>query len=107
MERQRSRLLGRQLLALTLQYISNSEENQAILHEASRLGKDYGLFAQSMGLTLTEALRTSIFFRDTLIETAMRLPESMSVRPAANLRLLQRINRVLNEVHLQIAGVYE
>ena len=104
--RQRSRIVGRQLMALTLQYISNGDDDQ-ILDEARNLGVEYGYNCQEMGMPLTDALQASMFFRDTMIETAMTLPENVNIRPEANMRLLRRINTLLNTVHLAVAEVYD
>jgi excisionase family DNA binding protein len=105
--REHSRLLGRQLMALMLQYISNGGDDAVILREGRRIGIEYGHFAQANGLLLTDALQASIFFRDMMIETALQLPESANIRPEANLQLLRRINTLLNAVHLAVASVYE
>ncbi|MCI0397150.1 MAG: excisionase family DNA-binding protein [Chloroflexi bacterium] len=105
--REHNRLLGRQLMALTLQFIANEDDEQAILQEAHNIGLEYGSSARQSGLLLTEALKASIFFRDTMIETALHLPENVNVRPEANVRLLRRINALLNTVHLAVAEVYD
>ena len=104
--RERGRLMGRQLMALTLQYISNGEDEQ-LLAEARRMGLEYGRHCQSLGMHLTDALQISIFFRDTMIETALQLPEHVRIQPEANVRLMRRINTLLNTVHLAIAEVYD
>lgn len=104
--RQRSRVMGRQLMALTLQYISNGDDER-ILQEARNLGYEYGQNCQKMELPLTDALQASMFFRDTMIETALTLPENVNIRPEANVRLLRRINTLLNSVHLAVAEVYD
>jgi len=105
-DRQRSRTVGRQLMALTLQYISNGEDEN-LLDEARNIGYEYGHHCQQMGMPLTDALQASMFFRDTMIETALTLPENVNIRPEANLRLLRRINTLLNTVHLAVAEVYD
>jgi excisionase family DNA binding protein len=104
--RERNRMLGRQLMALTLQYISNGEDER-LLTEASNIGREYGRTAIQMGLPLTDALQASLFFRDTMIDTALQLPENVNIRPEANVRLLRRINTLLNAVHLAVAEVYD
>ncbi len=104
--RQRSRVVGRQLMALTLQYISNGDDDR-ILDEARNLGYEYGKNCQQIGMPLTDALQASMFFRDTMIETALTLPENVNIRPEANVRLLRRINTLLNTVHLAVAEVYD
>ena len=108
--RNRHRVLGRQLMGLTLQYLSSesSEENgDSILEEARRVGRLYAQNARQNGLPLRATLEASMFFRDSLIETALQLPETANIRPEANVRLLRRVNTLLNAVHLAVAGVYE
>ncbi|MCB8983741.1 MAG: helix-turn-helix domain-containing protein [Ardenticatenaceae bacterium] len=104
--RDRYRLLGRQLLGLTLQYLSD-ENGGDILTEASNIGRQYGEIGLQSRLPLPEALEASMFFRDMLMETALQLPENTRIRPEANVRLLRRVNRLLNTVQLAIAEVYD
>lgn len=104
--RAKNRVMGRQLMALTLQYISNGEDDK-LLEEAHRMGNEYGHQCQGINLPLTDALQAAIFFRDMMVETAMQLPENVRIKPEANLRLLRRINTLLNTIHLAIAEVYE
>jgi excisionase family DNA binding protein len=109
-ERSRNRPLGQQLMGLTLQYLSSesSEENsESILEEARRIGRLYAHHAREQGLPLRTMLEASMFFRDSLIETALQLPETANIRPEANMRLLRRVNTLLNAVHLAAAEVYE
>ncbi len=109
-ERDHNRPLGQQLMGLTLQYLSSevSEENSAaILEEARRIGRLYAHNALAQGLSLRATLEASIFFRDKLIETALQLPETANIRPEANMRLLRRVNELLNAVHLAAVDVFE
>jgi len=108
--RNRNRVLGQRLLGLTLRYLSSesSEESSAkILDEARTIGRQYALFAREQGLPLRVTLEASMFFRDSLIETALEMPEAANIRPEANVRLLRRINNLLNAVHLAVADVYQ
>jgi hypothetical protein len=98
--------MGRQLMALTLQYISNGEDGQ-LLAEARRMGQEYGRHCQSFAMPLTDALQASLFFRDAMLETALQLPDNVRIQPQANVRLMRRINTLLNTVHLAIAEVYD
>ncbi|NQU39368.1 MAG: helix-turn-helix domain-containing protein [Lentisphaerae bacterium] len=104
--RKRGRLIGQQLMAVARKYISGDAEEH-LLAEARRLGGTYGQLCRQMDMPLTTALQVSISFRDSLLETAMTLPENIHVRPEANVRLLRRINVLLNGVHLAVAGVYD
>lgn len=105
--RQRHRQLGQALMSLTLQYIATPSQNEQLLTQASQVGRAYGQIAQESGLCLTDALKAALFFRDTLLEAAFNLPENVHVQPEANLRLMQRINHLLNTVHLAIAACYD
>ncbi len=104
--RDQHRQLGRRLMGLTLQYISSEDENGGLLAEAQAIGHEYGRINQAIGMALTDALAASIFFRDELIEVALQLPDTAGVRQQDNLRLMRRINHVLNAVHLAIAEIY-
>lgn len=105
--RARHRQLGRQLMGLTLQYISSEESNGHLLEQAREVGHEYGRISQEVGLPLTDALQAAIYFRDELIEVALQLPGSTQIRPEDNLRLMRRINQLLNVVHLAVAEIYE
>jgi excisionase family DNA binding protein len=101
------RRLSQQLMALTLQYLADEGDNQALLAEAANMGRQYGHFGLQQGLPLVDVLQASIFFRDMLVETALELPGHVRVTAHSNLRLLRRINTLLNDVHLAIAEVYD
>lgn len=106
-DRNKHRQMGQQLMALTLQFIGSEDENQDILDETRALGTRYGTIGREIGMSLTDALQAAMFFRDRMVESALQLPDSAKIRPEANLRLLQRINTLLNEVQLAIAAEYE
>lgn len=100
------RRLGQQLMGLTLQYIS-ADNGESLLEEARLLGEAYASQAVQDGLPLADALQAAFFFRDQLIETALQVPGGSHFRPETNLRLLRRINTLLNTVQLAIASIYE
>lgn len=104
--RARHRQLGRQLMGLTLQYISSEEGNGHLLEQAREVGFEYGKISIEVGMPLTGALQAAIYFRDELIEVALQLPGSTQIRPEDNLRLMRRINKLLNVVHLAVAEMY-
>jgi excisionase family DNA binding protein len=106
--RDSNRKLGQRLLGLTMQYISAQEDEQPLLLDQARsIGRQYGEIALDAGLPLTEALQATLFFRDLLVETALQLPENMPVKPQANVRLMHKINQLLNQIQLHIAEVYD
>jgi excisionase family DNA binding protein len=107
-ERDANRQLGQRLLGLTMQFISAPpEETAELIHQAQDLGRQYGQLAYDSGLPLTEALEATLFFRDLLVETALQMPENAQIKPTANVRLLRKINQLMNTIQLQIAEAYD
>lgn len=105
--RLKHRALGQRLMGLTLQFVSSQDDNHNLLGEAHEVGLAYGHIALAAQLPLTDALRAAMFFRDTLVEVALQLPDTAQVTSSANVRLMQRINQLLNVVHIAIAESYE
>jgi excisionase family DNA binding protein len=106
-ERAAWRRLGQQLMGVVLHYINSPQEDAGLLGEARRIGVEYAAHARKAGIPLTAALEAALFFRDSLVDAAMDLPEEAKLRPDTSARLLRRISRVANEVHLAVAAAYE
>lgn len=107
-KRMEQRELGRRLMGLLLQYVSNgTSDSEEMLVEAREIGQTSGRNSQQIGLSLTEALEATMFFRDSVVESAIQLPKSTRARTVDNIRLLRRINRFMNVVQLAIAEAYD
>lgn len=106
-ERAHKRQLGRRLMGVILQYVSLAQGGETLLEEARAIGREHADNALKLNLPLTAALEAALFFRDSMVEVAIELPETARVRPAANTHLLRRINTVLNAVQLAIVDAYE
>ncbi len=101
------RRTGYKLMGVVLRYINSPNEDENLLAEARMIGTDYARYALSSGLSLTAALEAALYFRDSLVEAAMDMPEESHIRPDSSARLLRRISRVANEVHLVVAAHYQ
>ena len=101
------RELGQELMAMVFQFISGNGDDEHLLAEARKIGLEHGRLVHEEGISLQNALGASLFFRDKLIEAALHLPESTHIRPQENIRLMQRINTLVNQVHLAIAAAYD
>ena len=109
-EREKMRLMGRQLMGVLMRYIALDEDDhgrESVLQEAQELGQQYGLYARQHQIGLTDALQATMFFRDSMVEAAIQLPDSAPNRAESNTRLLRRINNILNSVQLAVAQAYE
>lgn len=100
------RRIGQQLMGLVLRYLHSSPEDESLLGEARSIGADYAHHARKAGMPLTTALQAALFFRDQLVDAAMDMPEEAHLRPDESARLLRRISKVANEVHLAVAAAY-
>lgn len=105
-ERERSRALGRRLMAIVLQYVSCDENSDILLREACAIGEQYALSAIAHDLTLTVALEATMSFRDAMFEAAILVPE-MAHTASNNAHLLKRINTLINAVQLAVASAYD
>lgn len=110
-DREHKRALGRRLIGVLLQYLNLGEDEgesaASLIAEARAIGQEHARNTIRLGLPLTTAVEAALFFRDALVEVALQLPEGMPLRAEANTRLMQRINRVLNEVQLSVIRTYE
>jgi excisionase family DNA binding protein len=106
-ERVAWRRVGQQLMGVVLRYVNNPEEDEVLLQEARNIGQHYATLARRANMPLSAALEAALFFRDSLVEAAMDLPEESHVRAADSARLLRRISRVVNVVQLAVVAGYE
>jgi len=107
-DREHKRQLGRRLMGLVLQYVNVGEAGgEALIAEARAIGQEHARNSLGLGLPLATAIEVALFFRDTMMEVALRQPEGTPARSEDNTRLMRRINRVLNEVQLAVIATYE
>ncbi len=104
--RDRNRHIGQQLMGLILEYLTTEDDDGPHLRQARTIGTHYGRASRDLGLPLTDALRAAMFFRDALTTSAIQLPENVRIPTASQVRLVTRINQVVNEVQLGVADAY-
>jgi excisionase family DNA binding protein len=106
-ERDIWRRVSQQLMGVVLRYVSYQGDDEPLLNQARDIGRDYAANARRMGMPLAVALEAALFFRDSLVEAAMNLPDTSPVNNSSNARLLRRISQVLNVVQIAVAAGYE
>lgn len=106
-EREHKRLLGRQLLDILLRYISLKSGGDELLENAREIGREHAENGLKIGLPLAETLKIVLFFRDTIFDVALDLPEVAHVKAETNAQLLRRIGALLKEVELAVAETYD
>jgi excisionase family DNA binding protein len=104
--RDRNRQMGQQLMGLILEYLTDDEDDGPQLAQARTIGAHYGRASRELGLPLPDAMRAAMFFRDALTTSAVQLPENVRIPTGSQVRLVMRINRIVNEVQLGVAEAY-
>jgi excisionase family DNA binding protein len=104
--RERQRELGRRLLGVMIQYLAREGPKEALMAEAREIGVQYGRESFAAGLSLPDTVRAFFFFRDSVTEVAVWLPQSSSPSHQEELRLFKQITEILNLVHVAIVEAY-
>jgi excisionase family DNA binding protein len=104
--RDKHRSMGQQLMGLILEFLTTEEEDESLIRRAREFGRHYGRASREIRLPLTEALQAAMFFRDTLTTTAVQLPDNIRIPTSSQVRLINRISRIVNEVQLGVADAY-
>jgi excisionase family DNA binding protein len=106
--REEKKLLGRRLMGLLMQYLGSDDENiDQIMNEAVVVGRIYAVSIRQSGVSLPEATKALMFFRDQILESAVMLPESVQQRPEANRKTFRRITDFLNSIQLVMVEAYD
>lgn len=105
--RERQRELGRRLLGVMIQYLARENQSGALLQEAHEIGLQYGRECFAAQLSLPDTVRAFVFFRDSITEVAVWLPQSAGTSRQEELRFFKKVNEFLNYVHLAIVEAYD
>jgi excisionase family DNA binding protein len=100
------RELGRQLLSMLVQYLTQPSDRPVILEDARSLGRSYGERSLVSKLTLTEAVRAFLYFHDLLTDGIIKM-SGTAVQTIDVISTYQQINVFIDEVMLAMLGVYE
>lgn len=102
------RELGRKLLALVVQYLTQPADRTSTLEEARGLGRSYGERSLVSKLTLTQSVRAFLYFHDFLADGVIQMSETVGQKVSIDLiSTYQQINAFTDEVMLSMLEVYE
>ena len=105
--RDEKRELGRRLMSLLIQHLAAPDDDGQLLIEARSIAARYAYNCVEANLSAAEGLEATTFFRDTMTETALRMPHVAELAPDAQLRLLRKLNQVFNAVQVSFVEYYE
>ncbi len=105
-QRIEQREMGSRLLNLIMQHITLPDEDDSLLNEARSIAALYANNCMQANLNAAQALEIVIFFRDSMLEAALKLPQVSSLDDKQQVRLVQKINQVFNHIQLALVDCY-
>lgn len=106
-DRDEKRELGRRLMALLMQHISAPDDDRSLLVEARSIATRYAQNCVMVGLSASESLEATTFFRDAMTEVALQMPHVAQLDSDAQLRLLRKLNQLFNVVQVSLIEYYD
>jgi excisionase family DNA binding protein len=104
-QKKASRQLGHDLMGLAVDYLI-AVDGRELIEQARAIGRQYGAEGQELEMSLSDMIRASTFFRDSLVETIVELPPD-DTDARLTTRLLLRMNEILDAVQLEVVNQYE
>jgi excisionase family DNA binding protein len=101
------RAAGRQLVGLVAQLVTRPELSAAQQETALAFGRDYGRTMARSGYRLPDAVIAFLYFRDSLLETVLQLPDTTGLQRDATHEIVARVNRLLNGVLRAMMEAFE
>jgi excisionase family DNA binding protein len=107
-EQQRSwfKYSGQALLGLLIQFSSRSDSGDIFLDEARRLGSEYGAMCCQAGMTVTETVRTFLFFSHSMLHTVQQAGAVNGPADEEGHRLYQRMSDFMDAILLATLESY-
>jgi len=100
--------LGRRLLQQLAQSLSMTGLTETAQEAATNLGIEYAALSKRRSLSLKEALRAFLFFRDNLIGALVQMASSLEpIGSSGWLPVHRQLSLYLNEVLLALVQAYE
>lgn len=104
--RELHRVLGQKLMRISLSYLRAPNGDTALLKSAEGIGLQYAKSFRSHDLSLSQALPILFFFRDTMLQTTLQLPDLVNLTSGSSLPIFRRMCAVFNAVELSIVASY-
>jgi hypothetical protein len=106
-DRERLRLLGRQMVDLFARYIASDTKGERFTEDARTIGHEYGRTLVGAGVRLTAAVVTFNTLRITLEQTAAQIAAEAGLSTEDAVDAIERVLRLADVVLEGMAEVYE
>ncbi len=105
-QRLKFRTTGQQLLGLLIQFGSRTDAADAFLEEGRRLAAEYGQTCCDAGMSITETVRTFLFFGHSMLGAVQQAGTIGGAHDAEGLRLYERMSDFLDAILLATVESY-
>ncbi len=105
-QRLKFRHTGQQLLGLVIQFGSRADAGEAFLEEGRRLAAEYGQTCCEAGMSITETVRTFLFFGHSMLSAVQQAGTVNGTHDAEGLRLYRRMSDFLDAILLATVESY-
>jgi excisionase family DNA binding protein len=105
--RERARPMGRRLLSLVGDYMSQPRDRTRLLEEARVLGQQHGLEAARLGLSLNDALEAGIFFRRSVGEILEQVARAQEMGREQAMESYRLANALVDDILLATMSGYQ
>ncbi len=107
-EQQRSwfKYSGQALLGLLIQFSSRNDSGEVFLDEARRLASEYGALCCQVGMSVTETVRTFLFFSHSMLHTVQQAGSVNGPADEEGHRLYQRMSDFMDAILLATLESY-
>lgn len=96
--KQQHRMLGRELLGALIQYLS-SDNSESVLNDGRDIGMQYAALAHDLRLSVSDATRAFLMFRDVLMESLVQISSLQGTRrPQEMVAIHRQVSLFTNEV---------
>jgi len=95
------RSLGRRMLELLLRALTDSTVSDDLRHDAIQLGTEYGSITCTSHVSVADAVRAFLYFRDIVDESVLQLAEVRGTRDHQDVpwaESLRQIQALTNEI---------
>ena len=92
------RPLGRQMVDLTIRYISGRGARDEIIERSQAIGRQYGYYSSRVGLSTSDAMEAFLFFRRPVIHAVIRYIEEENISTRRAARILSELTDFMDQV---------
>lgn len=98
------RELGRRMLGLLVQYVARENSHDRIISEGRQVAAEMAVHNMRMGLSLTDAVRAFMYFRDSLIDALVPALNAPGEMDGDDLVIYRKARVFLNDMLCTLLG---